>query len=145
MGKDERKIGPAGPPSLNADVVDAPRAEGAKPGRTNPVPNSEATRFRPGQSGNPSGRPRKTLTEAYKDLLDTKYPNDPEGRTYAQVIAMSVLELAAKGNIRAAIEAADRTEGKVASQNEVSGANCEPIPIKFVSTLRGPIAESDSE
>jgi hypothetical protein len=65
-----------------------------------------------GISGNPSGRPRKPITEAYADMAEQKYPGDPEGRTYAQLIAEGQCKAAIKGKTEAAREIADRLEGK---------------------------------
>jgi hypothetical protein len=46
------------------------------------VPNSEATRWKPGQSGNPGGRPKTALlSHACRELLAAPLPNDPQGRT----------------------------------------------------------------
>ena len=64
------------------------------------------------RGGNPSGRPRKPITEAYADIADQKYPGDPEGRTYAQLIAEGQCKAAIKGKTEAAREIADRLEGK---------------------------------
>ena len=62
--------------------------------------------FKPGQSGNPGGRPKKKpVTEAYEQLI-----SDPE---VAQAIARGIIRAARKGNVRAAAEIADRVEGKV--------------------------------
>ena len=69
-------------------------------------------RFPPKVSGNPGGRPRKPITEAYADMADQKYPGDPEGRTYAQLIAEGQCKAAIKGRTEAAREIADRLEGK---------------------------------
>ena len=69
--------------------------------------------FKPGQSGNPSGRPKSiTLSEAYRKQLAQPMPNDTQGRTYAEVIACRVVVAAATGDVSAAREIADRTEGK---------------------------------
>jgi hypothetical protein len=73
----------------------------------------KATQFRPGRSGNPSGRPRKLLTEAYEAILGRKYPGDRQKRTYAQVIAEGQVLAAIYGKTDAAREIADRVEGKV--------------------------------
>jgi hypothetical protein len=75
--------------------------------------NLKAYRFAPGQSGNPGGRPKTAaLTRAYRNLLDEVCPSDPEGRTYAQLIAARMIRLAIGGNVQAAAEICDRVEGK---------------------------------
>ena len=68
--------------------------------------------FQPGQSGNPSGRPKNTLTGAYRKMLDKPFPGDPEGRTFAEVIAEAVGMKAARGDERAAKEIEDRVMGR---------------------------------
>lgn len=69
--------------------------------------------FRPGESGNPTGRPQiKLLSKAYRRRLSEL---SPDGRTYAEVIAGNIIELAmgeTRLTIQAASELADRTEGK---------------------------------
>jgi len=45
-------------------------------------------------------------------LLARPVPDDPEGRTYAEVIADKLAQKALAGDIRAAQELADRAEGK---------------------------------
>ena len=76
------------------------------------VQKGDLYRFPPKVSGNPGGRPRKPITEAYADMADQKYPGDPEGRTYAQLIAEGQCKAAIKGRTEAAREIADRLEGK---------------------------------
>ncbi len=71
------------------------------------------TAFKPGQSGNPAGRPRSiTLSEALRIELAKALPNDTQERTFAEVIGQQLVKAAATGNILAAKEIADRTEGK---------------------------------
>jgi hypothetical protein len=70
------------------------------------------TAFKPGQSGNPSGRPKSiTLSEALKLELAKLYPED-ETKTNAERVAEVLVAQAAQGNIIAAKEVADRTEGR---------------------------------
>jgi hypothetical protein len=86
----------------------------------NPTPGGEATRWKPGQSGNPGGRPKTApLSHACCEVLAQPVRDDPEGRTYAQKIAAILAEKAAGGDIRAAQELADRAEGKPRQSIEV--------------------------
>src|SRR5580698_1544608 len=76
--------------------------------------------FMPGQSGNPSGRPRKgLLTNCYKAVIEQPLPEDlrmglklPEGATYGEAIALGQARAAIKGKTDAAREIGDRLEGK---------------------------------
>ncbi|MGH9350913.1 MAG: DUF5681 domain-containing protein [Terriglobia bacterium] len=78
-----------------------------------PVPNGGATRFRPGQSGNPGGRPKSApLSHACRELLAALIPEDPQHRTYAEAIAQTLAQKAIAGDVRAAQEITDRAEGR---------------------------------
>jgi hypothetical protein len=69
--------------------------------------------FKPGRSGNPSGRPKSiTLSEALRHELAKAHPESKDGETYAEKIAGVLCKAAAEGNVNAAKEIADRTEGK---------------------------------
>lgn len=70
--------------------------------------------FKPGDPRiNRAGRPKSlTLSEAYRRMLGTVDPDDPEGRTHAEVIAESMVIKAKKGTVMASMELADRTEGR---------------------------------
>jgi len=53
------------------------------------------TRFRKGVSGNPGGRPRtRVLSEALRAQLGEIKPSDPSGRSYAEVVAANLIEIA---------------------------------------------------
>lgn len=68
--------------------------------------------WQPGQSGNPKGRPKGvTLSDALRRMLATLAPGKTE-QTYAEAIARALCKEAVKGNVLAAKEIADRTEGK---------------------------------
>lgn len=70
-------------------------------------------RWPKGVSGNPKGRPKtKTLSEHYRAQLNHVAPDDPDGRTYGELIALAIVRQAAAGEIAAARELADRTEGR---------------------------------
>jgi hypothetical protein len=69
--------------------------------------------FHPGTSGNPQGRPRsQSFSEACRRILRETCPDDPDGRSYADVIAEKLCQSAMAGDIRAVRELADRAEGK---------------------------------
>ena len=84
-----------------------------KSNNPNIAEDGKAYRWKKGQSGNPSGRPKsKTLSDAYRNKLEEPVPNDPEGRTWAELIAEAQVRDAVRGNVQAAREIADRTEGR---------------------------------
>jgi hypothetical protein len=97
--------------SLKSKVV--PDKQGKikeKVGRGSPP---KSTRWKPGQSGNPAGRPKSiTLSEALRLELAKASPEGDGEQTYAEAIAAILCQTAATGNILAAKEIADRTEGK---------------------------------
>lgn len=73
----------------------------------------KAYRWKKGTSGNPLGRPKsKSLSNAYRNKLEELVPNDPEKRTWAELIAEAQVRDAVRGNVQAAREIADRTEGR---------------------------------
>ena len=86
----------------------------------------EAKKWKPGQSGNPGGRPkRKPLTEAYGRILKRRVPADVVRKlglrghpTYAEMIAMSLAKEAIKGKVQAASELADRVEGRIGTPGD---------------------------
>ena len=73
------------------------------------------TRFTPGQSANPNGRPRRTpCADAHRrvaELSVAELENSPDDSVVIRS-AKAVARDAMKGNIPAAVEAANRTEGK---------------------------------
>jgi hypothetical protein len=81
--------------------------------------NKLGNRFKPGASGNPNGRPKLTLlSEAIRAQLAVT-ALDADEKTYAEVIAEKLCTEAASGNVLAAREIADRTEGKAKQQVDV--------------------------
>ncbi len=70
--------------------------------------------FKPGQSGNPAGRPKKALlSDALRRQLAIAAPGMPE-KTQAETIAAALIAEAIAGNVQAIREVGDRTEGKPA-------------------------------
>lgn len=94
---------------------------------TNPP---EETRFRPGQSGNPAGRPPgiPNAKTRYKRLLEltSKKANpvtgDLEEFTQLELMDMAVFNKALKGDLRAYQEIMDRLEGKPQQSVDMSVA-----------------------
>ncbi len=75
-----------------------------------PLPEAlEKNLWKPGQSGNPSGRPKKKpITELYEEIL-----NDPEEMSK---LRESIVKMLRKGNMATVLhlrEMTDRVEGKV--------------------------------
>lgn len=69
--------------------------------------------FKPGQSGNPGGRPKKKpLTEELQKILEST-GRDPQKRTYAKRLMESAVKRAIKKDTLALREIWERAEGKV--------------------------------
>lgn len=75
--------------------------------------------FKPGQSGNPAGRPRKPdcLTDALRELAGQPGPG---GLTHAQRLAAVLWRKAEAGDVRAAALIGDRLEGRPGQRVEVA-------------------------
>lgn len=86
----------------------------------NPQPPPAEHQFKPGQSGNPNGAPKgKRISTIMKELLEKELegPDPSSGQyrkmTMAEIIALAMVKEASTGNVKAAKEVMDRTEGKV--------------------------------
>jgi len=95
---------PAPPP----EPTPAPPAE--EPGKRKPPPQLAKWCFRPGQSGNPSGRPKgRTITSELAELLDQV---DDQGETVRALLAKQLVTLSFR-DLKALKLLLDRTYGRV--------------------------------
>lgn len=84
-----------------------------------------ATRWKKGQASlNPGGRPKsRLLSQALGSRLAEVKPDDPQGRTYAEVVAANLIDIACSrvpGAVTAANEIADRLEGRPTQRLDVN-------------------------
>jgi len=90
----------------------------------------KATRWKKGRpSPNPGGRPKsRLLSEALRTRLGEIKPGDPANRTYAEVVAENLIDIACSegpGAVHAASEIADRIEGRCRQQIEFADITAE--------------------
>jgi len=134
-----------------------PRNPGSAPGNPDIVEAGRATRFPPGRSGNPSGRPStRVLTAELRKGLASQIPAAlaselglPSDSTHAAALAARLIRLAVAGQIPAIREVFERTEGKppkeVAFEDEkfveMHVVYHEPLPLAVPPTLSAQLAE----
>ena len=92
-----------------------PQNPGASPlGNRKPPP--EHTRWKPGQSGNPGGRPKgESLTAKMRRVLEQEH----NGRLIADLVAERIVREALAGKFPFAKELLERVEGKVVDKQEI--------------------------
>jgi hypothetical protein len=88
----------------------------------------EHTKFKKGESGNPSGRPPK-LPELHTLLANVLGKEDKDGLTAAEEILNALHARAKKGDTRAAELLLDRAYGKPKQTNETTLKTTEPLVI----------------
>jgi hypothetical protein len=87
--------------------------------------NSNLKPWKPGQSGNPGGRPKKRiLDEHLSEMLEA---NDGED---AKAIARVLIEKAKDGELRAVQLIAERTQGRPTQAVELSGIDGRRLEIQ---------------
>lgn len=90
-------------------------------------------RFKPGQSGNPGGRPKKLpISERYAAVAEAGLPDDlrrqmklRKGATWGDALAISQFRAAIKGRTDAAREIREAVEGKASLRLELAGQDGE--------------------
>lgn len=84
--------------------------------------------WKPGQSGNPGGRPRrKPVTDRLRDILES---TDKNGKTVADRIVEAIRDAAIGGDVRFVELILDRIEGKVPNVlqvDDISNGNDEDV------------------
>jgi hypothetical protein len=95
----------------------------AKNGRAQDMPENrhitgKDTRFKPGRSGNPGGRPKKLrITRMFEQML-----SKPSGRNELKAVVRDILEKRGMAAVLLLREMIERTEGKMAQEVEISGS-----------------------
>lgn len=104
--------------------------------KNNNLGNSgEPHRWKPGESGNPNGRPAKELciTSLVREILER---DAGDGKTNAQLVAEAIVQLAktpnARGHVPTVKELLDRIEGKVPETHKIEG----DIPVSIIYKLK---------
>ncbi len=97
--------------------------------------NTENLRpWKPGESGNPKGRPPKSesLTSLLRAELEKVNPDDAEGRTWRELLILATVRLAVQGNKTALTEVWNRSDGKVAKEVALTDNRAEPYIAQVV-------------
>jgi hypothetical protein len=118
------------------------RAAGIPPKKLHPNSlKNLAPAWKKGQSGNPKGKPRALiLSDAYRHRLEDTFPGS--NHTWAEEIAERMAKMALR-QVTAAIELADRTEGKAPQALRVTGDVLLPAPTFIVQFTDQPVIHTD--
>ena len=91
--------------------------------------------FKPGQSGNPAGRPKglRNFSTIIRKALNEKIEIPVEGGgkkkiRLDQAMVIAQIKTALKGNTKAFNAIIDRVDGKVAEKHELTGKDGQPLP-----------------
>ncbi|KKK64193.1 hypothetical protein LCGC14_2986710 [marine sediment metagenome] len=105
----------------------------------NPVKHEKSRGFleqqyKPGQSGNPAGRPPgiRYLSELARDILKQSRRGDTDGKTTDELVVLALVKEALKGNTKAIEMLHDWTEGKVLDTHRIEGDGIVSILYKQV-------------
>jgi hypothetical protein len=102
---------------------------------------SDLIPFKPGQCGNPKGRPKGTrnfstfinkIMNQKIDVIDKK-TGKPIKMTMAEAVVMAQFKQAANGSTRAFNSLIDRAEGKVADKIQHSGVDGAPLAAPVIN------------
>lgn len=114
--------------------------ENEKQPKSNPIDRLKGKGWKPGQSGNPKGRPKKEIciTSLVKEHLEKEAKQhgrellneDGTKKTWSQIVAEALVAHFIKGNPTAIKEVLDRVDGKVPDKLEASGPGGGPIEFK---------------
>lgn len=101
-----------------------------------PKRKAPKTAFKPGQSGNPKGRPRKGMS--FSDIIRELSDEVQDGKTVREQIVAKTIEFAKKGVPWAVAWVVDRMEGRA---KESVDMNIKDNPLKHLSNeeIRGVI------
>ncbi|HZR32050.1 MAG TPA: DUF5681 domain-containing protein [Terriglobales bacterium] len=98
------------------------KKEAKRPGNPYIQNVGKETRFKPGESGNPGGRPKNDWA---REIARAVFENNVES------IYEAMLSVLLKGSGNAFKELAERAYGKVVSKHEISGADGGPLNVSY--------------
>jgi len=101
------------------------------------IPNEEKGQFKPGQSGNPAGKPKGTkhLSTMLKAMLNEEVEIDGQKIKFDQALIKKLLKKASDGDIKAIQEVFDRTEGKAKQEIETEHSGGLDITVKWDASI----------
>ena len=131
---DKARPKPQERPEVEALPLPPKRKPGFQPGKS----GNPSGQFKPGQVSNPNGRSGKPIADAMRYFLAQPYRGrsvayKSRGYTNGQVLSFNQVLAAMDGDMRAAEEVANRTEGKVPNPTTLSGPNGGPIDISAMT------------
>jgi hypothetical protein len=110
----------SGPKRATAVKSKKQRTNSAKQVVGKPFEKGNEHAFKPGQSGNPNGRPKALLpSEELRARLKEKFP-DRDDATYCRMMIEAFVDLAVAGNVVAVREIFDRIEGRPKQQIDLT-------------------------
>jgi hypothetical protein len=121
-----------------ADEIQTPDDQG---GNSKIPPAIRPYAWKPGQSGNPKGRPKGRIFEARirKILQET---DDASGMTFEELIVRALVDAARFGDVKAIREVLDRTDGKVPDAKPESS---DDDPLIVAEMVRAQYAPEDED